>query len=108
MYGMPNTFFRENYTNKFGQVIEPGEVVICVTNAWKNTHVTDGIFLGVYKNDEGHIESVSVLKAREYYEEHLNEGFKEDDPWKSGKYRYTKATKYVPTSLPRKRIYKMA
>lgn len=97
------TYIAEAFTNKLGQIINPGDTVLCVTQGYNHSIGTSkGVYLGVRHDSRGRVRSVVVRRTFEKFDYLLNGKIvKWETPGaQHGKYMYT-----GNTSLPSLRIF---
>lgn len=96
IYGKRNDFVVEPYVNAFGQIIRPGDSVIAVSNSWKSTYVTPGTYRGLFRDKNGKIVSLSVLKNKTTWK------YKEEtNKFETSNVEYS-------ACLPLKRVYRLS
>jgi hypothetical protein len=89
---MKPQFNAQPFVNEFGQVINPGDKVIAVSDGYNHeVKVRQGVFSGINYDDRGRETSVRVIVEVYRYD------------YKMGQY----VTKQGAIALPRKRIYKI-
>jgi len=97
------TYIAEAFMNKLGQIINPGDTVLCVTQGYNHSIGTSkGVYLGVRHDSRGRVRSVVVRRTFEKFDYLLNgKPVKWETPGaQHGKYLYT-----GNTSLPSLRIF---
>lgn len=101
---LPRGLIAEPFTNELGQVINPGDQVVAVSQGYNHSvGVRLSTYIGLRKDAKGRVSSVSVRGVREVYAYGLNgQRVKYRTPGAS----YQRFNIEVTTSLPRKRIYK--
>lgn len=119
----------EPFTNHIGQVINPGDEVIFAGTSWKQTRMRKGVFAGVryadvrryrpaldadgnpimeerygrkYQKNEAYVTR-EVVAVRV---DQVNRGHKYE--YVNGKYTKTGEVRYGVSTLPLKRVYKIA
>lgn len=77
---------KENYTNKLGQVIKPGDEVIYVGSSYSYTSIKKATYIGYYMNDYSKRKQVALKKKtsgspweRELVRLELNRVYKLDE-----------------------------
>lgn len=92
----------QSWKNSVDQVINPGDTVICISTAYRNTRVRKGIFVGTINQSP----SVLIDDTRwGYWKDGKNVGYHKGSElqikgsWEKCKRR---------TTLPRGRVYKLA
>ncbi len=94
------------FTNEIGQVIEPGQAIVCVTQGYNHSiKVSRGVFLGVRMGSRG-VASVVVQREMDGYGYFLPDGTKSSFGKPGAKFCNGKWS--GQSSLPRKRIYAIA
>jgi len=100
---MAVNYSAEPFTNHLGQVIQPGQKIICVSQGYNHTtKVGIGEYLGLRRDSRGQVRNVVVTRTIEKYGYQLNG---KPAAYKTPGASYAKYSYFGKTSLPSKRIY---
>jgi hypothetical protein len=100
---MAVNYSAEPFTNALGQVIQPGQKVVCVSQGYNHTtKVALGEYLGLRRDSRGNVRNVVVSRTEQKSGYQING---KPASYKTAGASYGKYTHTGKTSLPSKRIY---